>query len=127
MFIKDYWNIADIIVILLSIGFILISFFLDGNKALKGFLKIRGVFRLLRVFILIRKLNAVRIRREVRLKTVISNGYDIRSPLEKVMEMLNNIRDALDTSEIKMINDLNYCLKMISTNKLYEADIELED
>jgi len=66
-------------------------------------LKIRGIFRLLRIFILIRKLNTVRVRREVRIKTTTSLGYDLRSPLEKVLEILNGLRDSLDTSEKKVI------------------------
>jgi len=54
---RDYWNILDIIIILISIAFVLLDLLLETNNALSGFLKIRGIFRLLRVFILIRKVN----------------------------------------------------------------------
>lgn len=57
LFLRDVWNILDIVVILLSIAFVLMDLLIKNNHALSGFLKIRGIFRLLRVFILIRKLN----------------------------------------------------------------------
>lgn len=53
-------------------------------------------------------------------------GYDLRSPLERVLEILNNIRDAVDSKENKTISELNYCIKMITSNQLYEANLELD-
>lgn len=103
MFIRDCWNIVDLIVILVSIAFVLLSLFFSDNKSLQGFLKIRGVFRLFRVLILIRKLNAVRIRRDIRKRHISAHGYDIRSPLEKVMEILADFRDSIDVSEYKLL------------------------
>lgn len=98
LYLRDVWNIADIVVILLSIAFVLLDLLIEDNSSLSGFLKIRGIFRLLRVFILIRKLNVVRVRREVRKKNIYSSlGYDLRSPLEKVLEILTDLRDTLDS------------------------------
>lgn len=127
LFLKDCWNIADMIVIALSIAFVLLDLLIQSQSALKNFLKLRGIFRLLRVFILIRKLNIVRIRREVSKRSKSNLGYDIRSPLEKVLEILGDIRDVIDPSQDKMITDLNYCIKMISSNKLYEAELDMDD
>ena len=123
LYLIDIWNILDLIVIILSIGLVLLDLLLPVDNNVRGFLKIRGVFRLLRVFILIRKLNAVRIRREMRKKITTQLGYDLRSPLEKVLDILNNLRDKLDPDEVKIIADLNFCIKTISSNRLYEADI----
>jgi hypothetical protein len=104
LYIKDYWNIADIVVILISIVFVILDLTVSSNSpVLKGILKIRGIFRLLRVFILIRKLNIVRIKREIRSKTMTSSGYDLRSPLEKVLEILTEVRDSIDPGDSKMI------------------------
>jgi amino acid permease len=83
----------DIIIIVSSLIFVLLDLKLDEGSHLKTLLNIRGLFRLFRVFILIRKLNAVRIRREMRKKVTITNDYDFRSPFEKVLEILNEIRD----------------------------------
>mmetsp|Transcript_7290 Transcript_7290/g.6445 ORF Transcript_7290/g.6445 Transcript_7290/m.6445 type:complete len:106 (-) Transcript_7290:298-615(-) len=51
---------------------------------------------------------------------------DLRSPLERVLEILNEIRDRLDYGEDKTIEDVNYCVKMISSNKLYEANFDVD-
>ena len=67
-YIKDCWNIVDIIVIAISIAFVILDLTVKSSSILKGILKIRGIFRLLRVFILIRKLNIVRMKRELRSK-----------------------------------------------------------
>jgi cAMP-specific phosphodiesterase 4 len=98
LYLRDVWNIIDIVVILISIAFVLLDLLIKSNNSLRGFLKIRGIFRLLRVFILIRKLNMVRLRREVRRRFNSYMGYDIRSPLEKVLEIMNDIRECVDSS-----------------------------
>jgi hypothetical protein len=46
--------------------------------------------------------------------------------LERVLEILNEFRDRLDSGSDRSIEELNYCIKMISSNKLYEANIEME-
>ena len=50
----------------------------------------------------------------------------MRSPLERVREILNNLRDAIDVDESKIIKDLNYCIKSIGNNTLYEANLDYE-
>ena len=54
-------------------------------------------------------------------------GFDLRSPLERVLEILNRLRDEVDIDETRIINDINYCIKVISSNSLYEANIDLEN
>ena len=105
LYLRDPWNIADIVIILISIAFVLVDLTAKSNSsALKGILKIRGVFRLLRVFILVRKLNIVRMKTDIRKKMMsTSSGYDLRSPLERVLEILNDIRDSIDPGEVKMV------------------------
>jgi hypothetical protein len=89
-------------------------------------LKVRGIFRILRIFILFRKLNTLRVKRDIKKKQRVSGVIDLRSPLERVLEIMNNLRDQLDSGEDRAIEDLNYCIKMISSNKLYEANIDQE-
>lgn len=97
------------------------------SNHVKGILKIRGIFRLIRIFILIRKLNTIRVKREVSKKKIHSTGYQLSSPLEKVLDILGNLRDKIDSGEGKIIQDLNYCIKMIQSNQLYEAKIDIEE
>jgi hypothetical protein len=49
----------------------------------------------------------------------------MKSPVEKVLEILNNIRDLIEPNEKKIITDINYCIKMISSNQLYEAVFDM--
>lgn len=89
---RDYWNIFDLFIIIISLLFVFLDIFVE-NEVLDGILKIRGIFRLLRIFLLIRKLNALRVKRDIQKRQLTSTGYDMRSPLEKVLEILNNLRD----------------------------------
>lgn len=123
LYLKDMWNLFDLIVIILSILFVLLDMLVDNNS-LQGVLKIRGIFRLLRVFLLIRKLNTLRVKRELQKKNMTPLGYDLSTPLEKVLEILNSVRDNMDSSEGKFIQDLNYVIKIIQSNKLYEVDLD---
>lgn len=54
-----------------------------------------------------------------------SLGIDLKSPLEAVIEIITEMRDSLDSR--KQIANLNYALKMISSGKLYEHNIDIED
>ena len=67
IYLRDVWNIVDLVVIVLSIAAVLLDIFVE-NETLSGFLKIRGVMRLVRIFILFRKLNAIRVKRDRRVK-----------------------------------------------------------
>jgi len=49
--------------------------------------------------------------------------YHVSSPAEIVNEILWEIRDMVDSDD-KLTEDLNYCIKMVSSGKLYEANIE---
>lgn len=115
LYLRDWWNLFDILIIIISLIFVFLDIFVD-NDQLSGFLKIRGIFRLLRIFLLIRKLSQLKEKRDIQKRKVLLMGFDIRSPLERVLEILNTLRDQLDVDETKVINELNYCIKIISSN-----------
>jgi flagellin-specific chaperone FliS len=50
----------------------------------------------------------------------------LKAPLEKVLDILNGLRDQIDVDQQQIIADLNYCIKMISGNQLYEAKLDLD-
>ena len=102
-YLADWLNILDIVIIILSIIFVLLDILLAADNKFRGFLKVRGIFRLLRIFILIRKLNAVRVRREMRKKLNVGLIFGIETPVERVLEILNGMRDMIDPSEKKLI------------------------
>jgi len=51
----------------------------------------------------------------------------MNQPLDQVIKILTSLRDSVDRSERTLIEDISYCLKVISSNQLYEAEIILKD
>mmetsp|Transcript_9267 Transcript_9267/g.8919 ORF Transcript_9267/g.8919 Transcript_9267/m.8919 type:complete len:228 (-) Transcript_9267:1149-1832(-) len=87
LFIKDWWNIADITVILLAIVFVILDMILD-DSSLSGLFRLRGLFRLLRVGILIRKFDSLRKKSQARKRLKNKDIYHVASPAEIVNEIL---------------------------------------
>ena len=54
---------------------------------------------MLRVFILIRKLNFIKTKRDMTKRVSFKSGIDLKSPLEKVLEILTEIRNRIDSNE----------------------------
>jgi cAMP-specific phosphodiesterase 4/calcium/calmodulin-dependent 3',5'-cyclic nucleotide phosphodiesterase len=115
-------------VILLSIAFVFMDIYISEESPVHGILKLRGLFRLLRVFLLVRKLNLVRVKREVRKKIDVDFLSDVRSPVEKVIDILTNLRDNMidQDADSFLVKEANYCITMIQSNKLYEADLLID-
>lgn len=51
--------------------------------------------------------------------------YHVASPAETVNEILCDIRDMVEHDD-RLLEDLNYCIKMVSSGKLYEANLDEE-
>ena len=94
----------------------------DGQ--LSGLLKLRGLFRLLRIGILFRKFEAIRKKRAAQKQRQTRDIFHVKAPAEIVNEILCGIRDMIENDD-KLIEDINYCIKMVSSGKLYEANIEV--
>jgi hypothetical protein len=123
LYLRDYWNLCDAIVILLSVLFVLLDMFLP-DSGFKNILRIRGIFRMMRIFLLVRKLNALRVKREMVKRGLSNLGYDLRSPLEKVLDILKDISGKLSDEESKIKEDIAFCAKIIQSGKLYEVNLE---
>lgn len=93
------------------------------DSSLSGLFRLRGLFRLLRVGILIRKFDSIRKKSQARKRFLNKDIYHVASPAEIVNEILCEIRDMVEEDE-KMLDDLNYCIKMVSSGKLYEANLD---
>lgn len=116
----------DFIVIILSVLFVLLDMYLP-DSGFKNILRIRGIFRMLRIFLLVRKLNALRVKREMVKRGLTKMGYDLRSPLEKVLDIMNDIGEKLGEEEDKIKEDIAFCIKIIQGGKLYEVNFENQD
>ena len=49
----------------------------------------------------------------------------MRTPIEIITEMLVTLRERVHVDD-PSVGDLNYAIKMLSSNRLYEADVDLE-
>lgn len=100
IYMRDPWNIIDIVIIAVSIAAVVLDLTVE-SQVLSNLLKIRGVLRLVRIFILFRKLNAIRLKQERRKRMLVSkvSGVDLRTPQEIIVEFLSNIRERLSSSE----------------------------
>ena len=97
---------------------------LSGGE-LSGLLKIRGLFRLLRIGILIRKFDAIRRKRAAQRRMQIRDIFHVKAPAEIVNEILCGIRDMIENDD-RLLEDINYWIKMVSSGKLYEANFEAQ-
>lgn len=104
LFLKDRFNIIDIIIIGVAIIFTILDMVIDNNTA-SAIFRIRGVFRLLRVALLIRKLDELKQTRKAKAQGEIDYA-DFKSPLERTLEILTNLKECLEDQ--KYIRDLNY-------------------
>ena len=119
LYLGDKMNLIDIFIIGLAILFTILDMNIDDSTASAVF-RIRGVFRLLRVALLIRKLDELKETRKAKQKNEIDYS-DYKSPFERTIEILTVIRDNIE--EQRYVKDLNFCLKNISSGKLYEMEV----
>ena len=120
LFVKDYWNIVDITVILAAVALVITDIIYSGNN-LDALLRLRGLFRLVRIGILLRKFDAIRKKSLERKKMFGRDFYHVMAPSEIVNNILWNIRDLIQNDN-KLLEDINYCIKMVSSGKLYETN-----
>lgn len=83
------------------------------NKTFSSISKVfRVVFRFLRLFLLFRKVSQFKnINR-------FYSHFDVKSPVEKCLEILIDARKEIDDN--LMLKDIEWCMEMISSNKLYD-------
>jgi hypothetical protein len=80
-FLKDGWNIFDIIIVLICFALTLIEIS-DPGLISAGFIRFSGILRLLRIVVMFRKVNEMRKMREKRkVKSRVSN-LNFTSPAE---------------------------------------------
>ena len=112
LFLQDYWNMVDAVVILVNILFVIIDSQISSG-ILKDVLRLRGIFRLVRIFVLYRKVNQVNVKRERRRKfarLAINDTIELKTVQQKVIENLYAISERLPKND-KAIGELEYCIK----------------
>ena len=115
---KDKVNIIDTIIILISFIFTIVDIAVASNAAFR-IVRIRGVFRLFKVGTIIKQIDDTKDSRKSASKYVSYNDY--KSPLERTIEILSNLKDSIDDQQ--SVRDIDFCLKNISNGKLYELEM----
>ncbi|CAD8117077.1 unnamed protein product [Paramecium sonneborni] len=113
---SDLWAIFDALIIIASIVLIILDLILEGDAFTTISKVLRGIFRFLRLFLVFRKFNQV--------KKINNAGarYVVRSPVEKVIEIMRDLADQFEDPDI--IKQLNWGITHISNNTVYEPIIE---
>ncbi|CAD8199035.1 unnamed protein product [Paramecium pentaurelia] len=116
IYFSDCWSFFDALIIVASIILIILDLNLQGDAFTTISKVLRGIFRFLRLFLVFRKYNQV--------KKINNAGsrYTVRSPVEKVIEIMRDLADQFEDPDI--IKQLNWGITHISNNTVYEPIIE---
>ncbi|EGR27021.1 hypothetical protein IMG5_203050 [Ichthyophthirius multifiliis] len=115
---KQYFNdklqLLDAFIIIISIMLIIIEIKFDNITTFTNIAQIfRALFRLFRIFLLFRKVNTFK-------NSKIVN--QIRTPAQKLIQILENLKDVFDN--ISIIRKFQWIIEVIQQNSLYEPQIE---
>lgn len=103
------WVLFDSVVIVASIVLAIFDIVLSDERFSTISRVLRGILRFMRIFLLFRKVN--------QFKKKISTSKSLKTPFEAVLEILSGVKTTI--SEKKFITDVDWCIDIISTNKLY--------
>ncbi|CAD8106543.1 unnamed protein product [Paramecium sonneborni] len=116
VYFSDCWSFFDALIIIASIVLIILDLNLQGDAFTTISKVLRGIFRFLRLFLVFRKYNQVKKINNAGLR------YSVRSPVEKVIEIMRDLADQFEDPDI--IKQLNWGITHISNNTVYEPIIE---
>jgi hypothetical protein len=54
-------------------------------------------------------------------------GYTVTTASERIIDILNELRERMPKNERSIVADLNFCIKKIGEGKIYEATLEFQD
>uniref|UniRef100_A0A0G4IBZ8 RING-type domain-containing protein n=1 Tax=Chromera velia CCMP2878 TaxID=1169474 RepID=A0A0G4IBZ8_9ALVE len=86
-YIRDWWNILDAVIVLISLVLSAVTMALSGNEDLQRYSRIRGVLRLLRVMVIFRRVSETRSS----LHRLRQMDLTLATPLEKCTYLLARI------------------------------------
>ena len=110
-------NGLDLSLIVSCLLFILLDMALNLTK-------LKGIFTVLRLTLIFRKLmQTVQPQHSEAIPEVILEDDDMRPPLEIILEILAEIQQRLNPSERRLIANVQYCIRKVQSNKLYEAEL----
>ena len=114
---RDRWMLFDAFVIAGSIVLVILDLNISNTQFSSISKILRAIFRFLRIFLLFRKVNHIK-----KIKVAYSR-YDLKSPVEKIVEILGSLRDMLNNNK-SLIKEIEWCIEVISSNRLYDPIIK---
>ena len=124
-FLRDGWNIFDIIIVIIC--FILTCIDIaEPDLISSGFIRFSGILRLLRIVVMFRKVNEMRKMREKRKIRPMNKNLNFTSPAEQVIDIIEGLlcHNWIE-SDKEISSSLRWCISVISSNKLYEVEVNL--
>jgi hypothetical protein len=120
-FLKNFWNIFDILIVLLCI--ILAAIEIEDPSLIDhSAFRLSALLRLVRLMVMFRKVNQVGKLQNKRKKKV--GILEVTSVADKVVEILRSILETQLGDDESTAEELNWCIDMILRNRLNELNIE---
>ena len=98
VYFKDCWYCVDAIIICFTLSLLLLDLNYV-NASITEITKMRGVFRLFRIMLLTAKAKDFTKKKR---KLANIRGFDVKSPVEKILELLSNFEDQTKDSKVKL-------------------------
>lgn len=120
-FLKNFWSMFDILIVLLCI--ILAAIEIEDPSLIDhSAFRLSALLRLVRLIVMFRKVNQVGKLQNKRKKKV--GILEVTSIADKVVEILRSILESQLGDEESTAEELNWCIDMILRNRLNELNIE---
>jgi hypothetical protein len=104
-------------------GFLFLILDIALTADLTGFYKFRGIVRIFTVVVVHRKWMDFTWHSGLNRKThaEYTKLQDrFKTPIENVLDILNVLKRLIDPKQTSQVDDLNYCINVISANKLFD-------
>lgn len=131
----DAWFVADAVIVLITFALVIVDICVPGQ--IKGLSQVRGLFRLFRIFLLYRKATTFT---KVTRKGIQTSGVNIKSPVEKVLDLLETLKQF--TKDKETLKEIAWCvnpsillclclshnraIEVVTSNKLYDVILDKE-
>lgn len=121
------WIFFEFLVLFMFISFyaVLVGFHLYHKTSSDNYITIFGFIRLVRVILLVVLYRYYLIipTAEINKLAVKNEENDLSMPIDKIISVLNLLREKIPSHEKNLITDLEYCIEMISRNKIFSPNI----
>ncbi|EGR29338.1 hypothetical protein IMG5_158060 [Ichthyophthirius multifiliis] len=116
VYFKDKWLLVDMIIMVASIVILVLDIVLNDSQFTTISKILRGIFRFMRLFLVFRKVSQFKVIQ------ITSSNSSVKTSMERILEIMNNIKKNVD--DIILIKQIDWCIKQIENNKIYDPIFE---